>query len=104
MKKLGRAQIHSRSSIYPGGYFLIADSHPLPAPDYCKALIVAARVACVPMDVFYHRRPAPASLVRFAICKAPESIDAAAAAIRAHPVSLVAPHSEESGIKTPQQP
>jgi hypothetical protein len=57
---------------------------------YCKALIAAARVAAVPMDCFYFdtSAAAPRSLVRFAICKRADTIDAAAAAIRAAPVPL----------------
>jgi aspartate/methionine/tyrosine aminotransferase len=58
--------------------------------DYCKALIAAARVAAVPMDCFYFAASpaAPRSLVRFALCKRTDTIDAAAAAIRAAPVPL----------------
>jgi N-succinyldiaminopimelate aminotransferase len=78
-----------------GGYFLVVDcaATGLNAGDYCKALIAAARVAAVPMDCFYFdERPEaapPASLVRFALCKRAETIDAAAAAIRAAPVPLL---------------
>ena len=40
------------------------------------------------MGVFYMGADAPTTLVRFAICKRPETIAAAAAAIRAAPVPL----------------
>jgi len=74
-----------------GGYFLVADvaATGLNAGDYCKALIASARVAAVPMDVFYFADDAPRTLVRFALCKRPETIAAAAAAIRAAPVPLL---------------
>ncbi len=82
-----------------GGYFLVADcaATGLDAGAYCKALIARARVAAVPMDCFYFadegggdaaQTPPPRTLVRFALCKRPETIAAAAAAIRAAPVPL----------------
>ena len=74
-----------------GGYFLVADvaATGLDAGEYCKALIASARVAAVPMDVFYFSGDPPRTLVRFALCKRAETIDAAAAAIRAAPVPLL---------------
>lgn len=74
-----------------GGYFLVADiaATGLDAGEYCKALIAAARVAAVPMDVFYFGADVPRTLVRFALCKRSETIAAAAAAIRAAPVPLL---------------
>jgi len=75
-----------------GGYFLVADicATGLDAGTYCKELIARARVAAVPMDVFYvaTEPPPPTTLVRFAICKSEHTIAAAAAAIRAHPLPL----------------
>ena len=75
-----------------GGYFLVADcaATGLDAGSFCKALISTARVAAVPMDVFYvsTQPPPPTTLVRFAICKRESTIDAACDAIRAHPLPL----------------
>ena len=66
----------------------MADAAPtgLDAVTYCKRLIQEAQVAAVPMDIFYAGAAPPTTLVRFAICKKPETIAAAVAAIRAHPV------------------
>jgi len=78
-----------------GGYFLVASVSPLgPAMtsvEYCKRLAHGgAKVAAVPLDVFYDHRGAagepPRTLVRFAVCKRAETITAACAAIRANPV------------------
>lgn len=75
-----------------GGYFLVTDvaATGLDAGTFCKEMIARARVAAVPMDVFYvsQEPPPPTTLVRFAICKREETIAAAAAAIRAHPLPL----------------
>ena len=43
-------------------------------------------MAAVPMDFFYAGEAPPRTLVRFAICKKPQTIAAAAAAIRASPL------------------
>lgn len=75
-----------------GGYFIVVDvsATGLGAAAYCRALIAAARVAAVPMDVFYAGPDPPGSLVRFAICKSDAVIAAAAHAIRLNPVPLLA--------------
>lgn len=76
-----------------GGYFLVADVAPLSltSVEYCRQLANGpAKVAAVPLDVFYDptkvEDPPPETFVRFAVCKKPETIQAAAAAIRANPV------------------
>jgi N-succinyldiaminopimelate aminotransferase len=90
---LGDALRAAGLTVFPvdGGYFLVADAAPLTAGEYCKALIAHAQVAAVPMDVFYFEQvpPPPSALVRFAICKHPQTIQAAADAIRANPVPLL---------------
>lgn len=87
-----------------GGYFLVADVAPLSvgstgggegssitSVEYCRQLAHGpAKVAAVPLDVFYDPTsvpPPPTTFVRFAVCKKPETIAAAAAAIRANPVT-----------------
>lgn len=92
---LGAALTDVGLAVFPteGGYFLVADcaATGLDAGQYCKALISTARVAAVPMDVFYFGSDVPRTLVRFALCKRGETIAAAAAAIRAAPVPLAMP-------------
>lgn len=72
-----------------GGYFLVASCAPLGLTDmdFCLALCSTARVACVPMSVFYlpsdlNPIPPPRALVRFAICKVRETIEESARRIR----------------------
>ena len=77
-----------------GGYFLVVDVSDtgLAATEYCKALATGpARVACVPMDVFFDSKrdsakDIPRNLVRFAVCKSSETIEKCAEAIRNNPV------------------
>ena len=73
-----------------GGYFLVADVSPLglTSVEYCRRLAREAKVAAVPLDVFFdgEGKDFPNVLVRFAVCKRAETIEACAAAIRAHPV------------------
>lgn len=73
-----------------GGYFLVADVSPLglTSVEYCRRLAREAKVAAVPLDVFFdgEGEDFPNVLVRFAVCKRAETIEACAAAIRAHPV------------------
>jgi len=76
-----------------GGYFLVADvaSTGLAATEYCRALATGpARVAAVPMDVFFDAKDSakdvPRNLVRFAVCKSSETIGKCAEAIRNNPV------------------
>lgn len=84
-----------------GGYFAVADvaATGLDASTYCRRLIQEAKVAAVPMDIFYVATdpPPPATMVRFALCKRPETIAAAAAAIRAHPVRACGARSRRGG-------
>ena len=94
-RALASALVDVGLAVHPvdGGYFLVADvaATGLDAGSYCKALILgSAKVAAVPMDVFYvsTQPPPPTTLVRFAICKRESTIDAACAAIRAHPLPL----------------
>jgi len=77
--------------VYPpdGGYFLVASCAPLGLTDmeFCLALAEHAKVAAVPMSVFYlesESASAPKSLVRFAVCKVRATIDESASRIRAH--------------------
>ena len=76
-----------------GGYFLVADVSDtgLDATEYCRALATGpARVAAVPMDVFFDaegpEKDVPRNLVRFAVCKSSETIGKCAEAIRNNPV------------------
>ena len=77
-----------------GGYFLVADvsNTGLAATEYCKALATGpARVAAVPMDVFFDEKKdsandVPRNLVRFAVCKSSETIGKCAEAIRSNPI------------------
>ena len=76
-----------------GGYFLVADVSDtgLDATEYCRALATGpARVAAVPMDVFFDAegpaKDVPRNLVRFAVCKSSETIGKCAEAIRNNPV------------------
>ena len=73
---------------YPqGGYFLTCDvsSTGLTDMEFCELLAARARVAAVPMSVFFLNAPdIPRSLVRFAICKIPETCAESARRIRAH--------------------
>ena len=73
-----------------GGYFLVADVSPLglTSVEYCRRLAREAKVAAVPLDVFFdgEGEDFPNVLVRFAVCKRAETIEACAEAIRAHPV------------------
>jgi len=64
-----------------GGYFLVADCSATGMRDmeYCTWLAEEHRVAAVPLSVFYHSAKRPESLVRFAVCKEPGTISAAAA-------------------------
>ena len=82
-----------------GGYFLVASCAPLGLTDmdFCLALCSTARVACVPMSVFYlpsdpNPIPPPRALVRFAICKVRETIEESARRIREN-ASAFAPTS-----------
>lgn len=80
-----------------GGYFLVASCAPLGLTDmeFCLALCSTARVACVPMSVFYapfDPNPTPRALVRFAICKVRETIEESARRIREN-ASAFAPTS-----------
>jgi aspartate/methionine/tyrosine aminotransferase len=71
-----------------GGYFLVADVAPLEmsAGAFVDALAKEARVAAVPLGVFYQGdvgdRGEEDTLVRFAVCKKRETIEKCAAAIR----------------------
>ena len=70
-----------------GGYFLVASCAPLALSDmdFCLALCASARVAAVPMSVFYlpaDAATAPRALVRFAICKVRATIEESARRIR----------------------
>ena len=75
-----------------GGYFLVADVSDLglTSVEYCKRLATEAKVASIPMVVFYDPgadgASAPDNFVRFAVCKKPETVRACAEAIRANPV------------------
>jgi aspartate/methionine/tyrosine aminotransferase len=75
-----------------GGYFLVTDvsATGLSAVEYCKRLAAEAKVASIPMVVFYDPGAdgtgAPDTFVRFAVCKKPETVRACAEAIRANPV------------------
>ena len=68
-----------------GGYFLVCDVAATGMTDieFCKWLAAERDVTCVPLSVFYDEGAAPRSLVRFAICKSPETIERAVAAITA---------------------
>jgi len=90
-----------------GGYFLVVDVSPLglTSVEYCTKLATEAKIAAVPLDVFYHDDDGDASgggkgagdgedaaaappnnYVRFCVCKRRETIETCAAAIRANPV------------------
>lgn len=65
-----------------GTYFIIADHTPLSAPlgirsdtDFCMHLIRHAGVAAIPPSVFYEHKDLGSSLLRFAFCKKPETIE-----------------------------
>mmetsp|Transcript_3608 Transcript_3608/g.5592 ORF Transcript_3608/g.5592 Transcript_3608/m.5592 type:complete len:400 (-) Transcript_3608:43-1242(-) len=66
-----------------GGYFLVADVSKTGKTDveFCRWLAEEKGVICVPMSVFYASEAKPNSLVRFAICKQPETIQTAVKAI-----------------------
>lgn len=67
-----------------GTYFVVADAAPLGYPDgaaLCRDLPRLAGVVAVPMQAFLHPGAPVSSLVRFACCKRPEVISAAATAL-----------------------
>jgi aspartate/methionine/tyrosine aminotransferase len=98
VSSLSRALCDSGVTCYAplGGYFLVADvsTTGLTSTEYCKALAGgAAKVACVPMDVFFDASKAktsgvktPDTLVRFAVCKQRATILKCAEAIRKNPI------------------
>lgn len=67
----------------PGGsYFVIADARPLGATDaaaFCRELATTAGVVGIPVSAFAANPATYAGLVRFAYCKRPEVLRAAAA-------------------------
>ncbi|RRJ85805.1 putative succinyldiaminopimelate transaminase DapC [Gulosibacter macacae] len=68
-----------------GGYFAVADAAPLGVTDaaaFCRELPERVGVAAVPMSAFYADASGVASLVRFAFCKRPEVLVAAANRLR----------------------
>lgn len=67
-----------------GGYFLVASTAPLgiSALEYVKRLGEVAKVVAVPMSVFYCSERADETLVRFAVCKRPDTIREAAKRVR----------------------
>ena len=85
---LGRRAVRTLGRVL----FLAADvaSTGLAATEYCRALATGpARVAAVPMDVFFDAKDSakdvPRNLVRFAVCKSSETIGKCAEAIRNNP-------------------
>lgn len=88
-RTLGRALEDAGLQVfYPkGGYFLTCDvsSTGLTDARFCERLAEKARVACVPMSVFFLDAPdVPRSLVRFAVCKKPSTVDESSRRIRAN--------------------
>lgn len=68
-----------------GTYFVLAEIGPLGWDDdvaFCRHLVTRAGVAAVPPSVFYENREAGRGLVRFAFCKRPETLEAAAERLR----------------------
>ena len=60
-----------------GTYFITASTRKIanePDTDFCKRMTREARVAAIPLSVFYSENP-PSDLVRFAFCKTPAIID-----------------------------
>eukprot|EP00512_Aurantiochytrium_limacinum_P008145 CAMPEP_0171535620 /NCGR_PEP_ID=MMETSP0959-20130129/17231_1 /TAXON_ID=87120 /ORGANISM="Aurantiochytrium limacinum, Strain ATCCMYA-1381" /LENGTH=408 /DNA_ID=CAMNT_0012081537 /DNA_START=54 /DNA_END=1280 /DNA_ORIENTATION=+ len=84
-RRLGAAlEAAGAEVIYPdGGYFLVCDTRKTGKNDveFARWMATAKGVVCVPMSVFHNNVDAPDYLVRFAICKKPETIDAAVKAI-----------------------
>lgn len=71
------------SSLPHGGYFLVCDVSPtgLTDTEFCSALAKDRGVIAIPLRVFYPSSDPPTNLVRFSICKTPELIDRAVAAM-----------------------
>ncbi|MEV6206139.1 aminotransferase class I/II-fold pyridoxal phosphate-dependent enzyme [Kitasatospora sp. NPDC051914] len=66
------------------GFFVLADVGE-DAERWCDRTIVEARVAALPMSVFYSEPVPPmASVVRFAVCKRQETLDEAVRRLRSH--------------------
>ncbi|HEX5282000.1 MAG TPA: aminotransferase [Micropepsaceae bacterium] len=62
-----------------GTYFITASTRKIanqPDTEFCKHMTREARVAAIPLSVFYSEGP-PSDLVRFAFCKTPSVIDEA---------------------------
>ena len=62
-----------------GTYFITASIRKIanePDTVFCKRMTREARVAAIPLSVFYSEAP-PSDLVRFAFCKTPAIIDEA---------------------------
>ena len=75
------AELGANAYVPGGGYFVVADVSPLgyDSKGFSGALLDGAKVACVPMNMFYSTAEAPlthkeAGLVRFAICKRKEVV------------------------------
>lgn len=62
-----------------GTYFITASTRKIanqPDTEFCKYMTREARVAAIPLSVFYSEAP-PSDLVRFAFCKTPSVVDEA---------------------------
>ena len=64
-----------------GAYFVLVDIAGLPFADdvaFCRYLTTEIGVACIPASAFYHNPADGSALVRFAFCKSPSTLEAAA--------------------------
>lgn len=70
-----------------GTYFLTARipeaARALGDVEFCKAMVKEARVAAIPLSVFYSPDVAPRDLIRFAFCKSDAVLDEAIARLKA---------------------
>jgi aspartate/methionine/tyrosine aminotransferase len=69
-----------------GTYFITASIRNIsnePDFEFCRRMTAEARVAAIPLSVFYSSDP-PTDLVRFAFCKTAETISESGSRLRRH--------------------